>query len=173
MSKLVTMPSVRGSKTTVEMLRERGAVAQARRGEELRRAALLRLGARSSQREQRRQSDARRSRDRATPPAAQRRSAVPPSSSSFSTSRAIETTLSSPSMSISRDALRRAADGAHVVGRHAEDHALLRDHQQLVAFLHVGDADDLRRCAREVAMLMTPTPPRDWTRYSSISVRLP
>jgi hypothetical protein len=25
----------------------------------------------------------------------------------------------------------------------------------------------------EVWMLMMPTPPRDWTRYSSISVRLP
>ena len=40
-------------------------------------------------------------------------------------------------------ALGRAADGADVVGLHPEDHALLRDEQQLVALLHVGDADDL------------------------------
>src|SRR5205823_3608521 len=39
------------------------------------------------------------------------------------------------------DALRGATDGAHVVGLHPQDHALLRDQQHLVALLHVGDAD--------------------------------
>src|SRR5262249_45647439 len=41
-----------------------------------------------------------------------------------------------------RHALRRAADRADVVGLHPDDHALLRDHQQLVAFLYVRDAYD-------------------------------
>src|SRR6185436_9957430 len=40
------------------------------------------------------------------------------------------------------DPLRGAADGADVVGQHPQDHALLRDDQQLVAGLDVGDADD-------------------------------
>src|SRR5262249_23659590 len=39
-----------------------------------------------------------------------------------------------------RHALRRPADRPHVVGFHADDHALLRDQQDLVAGLHVGDA---------------------------------
>src|SRR5262245_15709816 len=41
-----------------------------------------------------------------------------------------------------RDALGGTSDGADIVGRHAENHALLGDQQQLVAFLDVGDADD-------------------------------
>src|SRR4029077_15988186 len=41
------------------------------------------------------------------------------------------------------DALRGATDGAHVVGLHAQNHALLRDDEQLVAFVNVGHADDV------------------------------
>src|SRR5581483_7273048 len=41
------------------------------------------------------------------------------------------------------DALRGAADGPDVAGRHADDHALLRDDQHLVVLLEVGDADHL------------------------------
>src|SRR5689334_7232227 len=41
------------------------------------------------------------------------------------------------------DALRRPADRADVVRLHPEDHALLGDQQQFVAFLDVRDPDDL------------------------------
>src|SRR3954464_5813856 len=40
------------------------------------------------------------------------------------------------------DALRRAADRPDVVGLHSQDHPLLGDDQQFIAFLHIGDADD-------------------------------